>query len=148
LKRRLVDLQQVCDEATIEIRVRHPDAVVDLEAAGDLLGQWDPDRLVQVVSNLVGNAIQHGGGTRVRITADQDGDSVRLAVHNGGPPIPPEVIPTVFEPLARGRGAAEGHSIGFGLFIARVIVSAHGGHIEVSSSADAGTTFTVTLPKL
>jgi signal transduction histidine kinase len=148
LKRRPVDLQQVCDEAIIEIRVRHPDAVVQLEASGDLQGQWDPDRLAQVVSNLVGNAIQHGAGTPVTVTADQHGESARLAVHNGGPPISPEVLPAIFEPLARGRSEAEENSIGFGLFIARVIVSAHGGNIQVSSSADTGTTFTVTLPKV
>ena len=147
LKRREVDLQQVCDEAIIEIRLRQPDAVVQLQTAGDLHGEWDPDRLGQVVSNLVGNAIQHGRGTPVTVTANQDGDSIRLAVHNGGPPIPRDLLPAVFEPLARGYGEAEGHSIGFGLFIARVIVSAHRGNIQVSSSADAGTTFTVSLPK-
>ena len=147
LKRREVDFQQVCDEAIIEIRLRQPDAVVQLETAGDLHGEWDPDRLGQVVSNLVGNAIQHGSGTPVMVTANQDGNSIRLAVHNGGPPIPRDLLPAVFEPLARGYGEAEGHSIGFGLFIARVIVSAHGGNIQVSSSADAGTTFTVSLPK-
>jgi signal transduction histidine kinase len=147
LKRTPVDLQQVCNEAIMEIRVRQPDAVVQLEASGDLRGEWDPDRLAQVVSNLVGNAIQHGGGTPVTVTADQDDESVRLAVHNGGPPIPPEVRPAVFEPLTRGSDETDGHNIGFGLFIARAIVSAHSGNIQVSSSADAGTTFTVTLPK-
>ena len=147
LKRRTVDLQQVCDEAIMEIRVRQPDAVVQLEVSGDLQGEWDPDRLAQVVSNLVGNAIQHGGGTPVTVTADQAGESVRLAVRNGGSPIPPDVLPAVFEPLTRAREETDGHNIGFGLFIARAIVSAHGGNIQVSSTADAGTTFTVTLPK-
>ena len=147
LKRRPVDFHQVCDEAIVEIRLRHPDAVVQLHAAGDLHGEWDPDRLGQVVSNLVGNAIQHGGGTPVTVSANQDGDWIRLAIHNGGPPIPRDVLPSVFEPLARGHAEANGHSIGFGLFIARVIVSAHGGNVQVSSSADAGTTFTVSLPK-
>jgi hypothetical protein len=147
LKRQRVDLQQVCDETIVEIRVRHPDAVVHLKAAGDLRGEWDPDRLAQVVSNLVGNAIQHGSGTPVTITADQQGESIKLAVHNGGPPIPADVLPVVFEPLARGDGETDGQSIGFGLFIARVIVSAHCGDIQVSSSAGNGTTFTVTLPK-
>jgi hypothetical protein len=147
IKRRPVDLQQVCDEAIMEIRVRQPDAVVQLQVSGDLQGEWDPDRLAQVVSNLVGNALQHGGGTPVTVTADQAGESVRLAVHNGGPPIPPDVRPAVFEPLTRGREETDGHNIGFGLFIARAIVSAHSGNIQVSSSADTGTTFTVTLPK-
>jgi signal transduction histidine kinase len=100
-----------------------------------------------VVSNLVGNAIQHGGGTGVTLIAHGDGDFVTLAVHNGGSPIPPDVLPFVFEPLARGSGDSAGHSIGLGLFIARAIVSAHGGNIQVSSSVDAGTTFTVVLPR-
>jgi signal transduction histidine kinase len=147
LKRRLVDLQQVCEEALIEIRSGQSTAVVQLQAGGDLRGEWDPDRLAQVVSNLVGNAIQHGDGTPVMLTAQGDGDSVTLAVHNGGAPIPPDVLPFVFEPLARGHEDSAGHSIGLGLFIVRAIVSAHGGNIKVSSSADAGTTFTVALPK-
>jgi signal transduction histidine kinase len=147
LERRSANLQQVCDEAVVEIRGGHPDAVLRLETSGDLRGQWDPDRLAQVVSNLVGNAIQHGGGTPITLTGHDEGDSVTLAVHNGGAPIAPEVLPFVFEPLARGRAEGASHSIGLGLFIARAIVSAHGGNIQVSSSADAGTTFTVALPK-
>jgi signal transduction histidine kinase len=147
LKRRPVDIQQVCDEAMIEIRASHPEAVVRLQAGGDLRGEWDPDRLTQVVSNLVGNAVQHGSGTPVTLTAQGDGDSVTLTVHNGGAPIPAEVLPFVFEPLARGRTESPGRSIGLGLFIARAVVSAHGGEIHVSSSAETGTTFTVALPK-
>jgi signal transduction histidine kinase len=147
VNRRPVDLQQVCADAMIEIRVSQPDAVVRLDARGDLRGEWDPDRLAQVVSNLLGNAIQHGSGTPVTLTAQGDGDSVTLAVHNGGPPIPPDVLPFVFEPLARGREGSAAHSIGLGLFIARAIASAHSGNIQVSSSMDAGTTFTVALPR-
>ena len=81
------------------------------------------------------------------LTAHGNGDSVTLGVHNGGPPIPPDLLPLVFEPLARGRGESGGQSIGLGLFIARAIASAHGGNIQVSSSVDAGTTFSVSLPK-
>lgn len=147
LTRRAADLQQVCEEAVIEIRAGQPEAIVQLHASGHLRGEWDGDRLTQVVCNLIGNAIQHGGGTPVTLRAHEDGDSVTLAVHNGGPPIPPDVLPVVFEPLARGHGETAGHSIGLGLFIARAIVLAHGGDIQVSSSADAGTTFTVSLPK-
>ena len=74
---------------------------------------------------------------------------MKFAVHNVGLPIPPDGLPVVFEPLARGHGQVAGRSIGLGLFIALGIVSAHGGDIQVSSSADAGTPFTVTftLPK-
>jgi signal transduction histidine kinase len=137
----------VCEEAIIEIRAGEPDAVLQLHVSGDLRGEWDADRLAQVVSNLIGNAVQHGGGTPVTLTGNEDGDAVTLAVHNGGLPIPPDVLPFVFEPLARGNGEGATHSIGLGLYIARAIVSAHGGDIRVSSSADAGTTFTMRLPK-
>ena len=147
LKRRAADLQQVCEEAIIEIRAGHPDALLDWHASGNLRGEWDPDRLAQVLSNLIGNAIQHGDGTPITVTACEEGDSVSVAVHNGGPPISPHLLPSVFEPLARGHQEAAGHSIGLGLFIARTIVVAHGGDIQVRSSPSAGTTFTVLLPK-
>ena len=147
LKRRPANLQQVCEEAMMEIGAGHPAAVLRLHVNGDLGGEWDVDRLEQVVSNLVGNAIQHGNGTAITLTGQEHGNSVTLTVHNEGPPIPPEVLPYIFEPLARGRADAASHSIGLGLFIARAIVSAHGGHIHVTSSTDTGTTFTITLPK-
>lgn len=147
LKRRPADLQQVCEDAIMEIRAAHPGALVQLYANGDLRGEWDADRLEQVVSNLLGNAIQHGSGTPITLTAQDEGNLVTLTVHNGGPPIPPEALPYVFEPLARGRADGASRSIGLGLFIARAIVSAHSGQIQVSSSIGTGTTFTITLPK-
>jgi signal transduction histidine kinase len=147
LKRRPADLEHVCEEAIMEIRTGQPDAVLRWQGSGDLRGEWDADRLTQVVSNLVANAIQHGGGTPITFTAQEDCDSVTLAIHNGGPPIPADVLPLIFEPLARGHGDGTGGRIGLGLFIARAIVSAHGGNIHVTSSSDAGTTFTVALPK-
>src|SRR6185295_8836359 len=147
LKRRPANLQQVCEEAMMEIRASQPQAILRLHTSGDLRGDWDADRLEQVVSNLVGNAIQHGNGTPITLTGQEQGNSVTLTVHNGGPPIPPDVLPYIFEPLARGRAEGGSNSIGLGLFIARVIVSAHGGHIHVSSSTDTGTTFTIALPK-
>jgi signal transduction histidine kinase len=145
LNRRDTDLQAVCEEVLLEIRAAQPEAPLRSESRGDVRGAWDPDRLAQVVSNLVGNALQHGDGTPVTLTAAQHGDAVTLEVHNGGAPIPAEVLPWVFEPLRRGQSQGQ-HSIGFGLFIARAVVLAHGGDIHVTSS-DAGTTFTVTLPR-
>jgi signal transduction histidine kinase len=147
LARRPTDLRQVCAETMIEIQTGQPDAVLRLDATGDLRGDWDTDRLAQVVSNLVSNGLQHGGGTPVTLTAQQEDDWVTLAVHNGGSPIPPDLLPLMFEPLAQGHGEGTSHSIGLGLFIARMLVSAHGGHVQATSSADAGTIFTVRLPK-
>jgi signal transduction histidine kinase len=83
----------------------------------------------------------------VTLTAQDEGDSVTLTVRNGGRPIPHDVLPFVFEPLTRGHRDGAGHNIGLGLFIARAIVSAHGGDIQVISSSETGTTFTVMLPK-
>jgi len=147
LTRRGADLQKICEEAILENGAAHPEAVLRLKASGDLVGHWDAERLAQVVSNLVGNAIQHGDGTPVTLTAEEEGDAVILAVHNAGAPIPPDVMPSIFDPLTRGGGEGGGHSIGLGLFIVRAIVSAHGGEVRVRSSSNDGTTFTARLPK-
>jgi signal transduction histidine kinase len=147
--RRPSDLQQICQDVTREIQEAHPDAQVDCTVDGDLRGEWDPDRLTQVVANLVGNAIQHGTHTGARLVIRGEADAVRLAVHNEGRPIPPAMQASIFEPLTRFQPAEEGGatSIGLGLFIARAIVVAHGGTITVSSSRADGTTFDVTLPR-
>jgi signal transduction histidine kinase len=147
VRRRPVDLAQVCDEAMLEIQDACPEADLRLDKYGNLRGLWDADRLAQVVSNLVGNAIQHGDGTPITLTAQDEGQSVTLAIHNGGQPIPPDVLPRIFEPLTRASAGTDRHSIGLGLFIAHAIVAAHGGEILASSSPDAGTTFTVKLPR-
>jgi signal transduction histidine kinase len=149
LTRRRTHLQHVCEDVMREIRTAHRDVVLRLETSGNLVGEWDADRFSQVVSNLVGNGIQHGEGTPVTLAAHGEGDRVTLAVHNGGAPIPAEAMPLIFEPLARGQAenATGSHSIGLGLFIARAIVSAHGGQITVTSSSDLGTTFKVVLPR-
>jgi signal transduction histidine kinase len=150
LTRHRADLQQICEDVVAEIRAVHPEAVIEVETAGNLVGEWDADRMTQVVSNLLGNAIQHGSETPVTLVAKEEDDAITLVVHNGGEPIPPEMMPSIFEPLvARGTGESKtaGPGIGLGLFIARTVVAAHGGDIEATSSAERGTTFSVVLPK-
>jgi signal transduction histidine kinase len=149
LDRRDADLEEICADVVTECQAAHPDAVIEFETSGHLAGQWDADRLAQVVSNLLGNAIQHGAGTPVTLVVKEEDDAITLAVQNGGTPIPPDALPTIFEPLASApaEGAARRRSIGLGLFIARAIVAAHGGDIGATSSAESGTTFSVTLPK-
>jgi signal transduction histidine kinase len=130
----------------MEVQASHPDAVVHVESRGNVTGEWDADRLAQIVSNLVGNAIEHGGRTPVTVVASEAGARVRLTVHNDGHPIPSHAQATIFEPLA--RGTSEGtHNLGLGLFIARALVVAHGGEIRVRSTAESGTTFELTLPR-
>jgi signal transduction histidine kinase len=148
-----MDLLKLCQEVSDEFRAAHPGCKLKLDPNDDLTGTWDASRLRQVLSNLLGNAAQHGGSDcGVSLSAAARGDDVVLAVHNEGSPIPPDVLPTIFEPLVRvssrdGPKQRRPGSIGLGLYIAREIVLAHGGTIDVTSSAQSGTTFTVRLPR-
>jgi signal transduction histidine kinase len=160
------DLGAVCRDVVAEAAAAaaHAARPLRLDATGDLAGEWDAARLRQVVSNLIGNALQHGSGpVDVRAAPDptarsggagddSEGGAVVLAVRNGGPPIPPDDLSTIFDPLVRGTSAAARRqrrpgSIGLGLYIAREVATAHGGTIGVASTAEAGTVFTVRLPR-
>jgi signal transduction histidine kinase len=148
-----MDLGTLCRGVVDEMRSAHPGRPLRFDARGDLTGEWDAPRLRQVVSNLLGNAVHHGGdATPVALTVTADAARIELAVRNGGPPIPPDALPTIFDPLVRGqspdaRKRRRPGSIGLGLYIAREVVVAHGGTIDVASSAESGTTFTVHLPR-
>ena len=146
------DIASVSRAAIEELRSAHPTCEVrwDADAAVDPWGLWDSDRLAQVVSNLVGNAITYGcaeGPVLVRLVGADQG--VELEVHNVGRPIPSELLPVLFDPFRRATptGTPSGEGLGLGLFIANQIVLAHRGTIEVRSSAEAGTCFTVRLPR-
>jgi signal transduction histidine kinase len=99
----------------------------------------------------MGNALQHGateGPVELAIASEEL--TVILSVHNEGSPIPPEMLTTIFDPLmryAKSESQKVSSSIGLGLYIAREVVVAHGGTIAVDSTAQAGTTFTVRLPR-
>jgi signal transduction histidine kinase len=103
----------------------------------------DPDKLIQLIDNLVTNAIRHGDGT-IAVRAYGEGTEAVLTVHNGGTPIAPEAVATLFDPFKRASGGEGG--VGLGLFIVQHIARAHGGSVAVTSSADGGTTFSVRLP--
>jgi signal transduction histidine kinase len=106
---------------------------------------WDPGRLEQVVTNLVGNALERApAGAAVEVRAAGTADELTLTVRNEGPVIPPEMLATLFDPFRRGDRKG---SIGLGLFIVNEIVRAHGGDIRVSSNHAEGTCFTVRLPR-
>jgi signal transduction histidine kinase len=148
-----MDLENLCKEVVEETRAAYPTGKVGFQAHGDLTGEWDAGRLRQVLSNLLGNAVQHGGGTGpVELSARGEGSHVRLAIRNGGPPIPPDAMPTIFDPLVRvsspeSQKKRRCGSIGLGLYIAREVAIAHGGDIDVKSSEEGGTVFTVCLPR-
>jgi signal transduction histidine kinase len=149
LTRKPIDLEALCQEVVLEAQAAHAGASVTFASSGDLTGEWDHDRLAQVLSNLLGNAIQHGDGGRVALEAQGSGSDVVVTVHNRGVPIPLESQEAIFEPLVRrSRGATgDANGIGLGLFIARTIVASHEGQISVTSSETGGTTMTVRLPR-
>jgi signal transduction histidine kinase len=122
--------------------------VVESTVLGDPRGTWDPERLAQVLGNLLGNAFQHGDPSQpVRVVVDgRATERVSLTVRNAGEPIPADVLPHVFDPFRRAGASRDAGGLGLGLFIAHEITRAHGGTIDVVS-ADRETAFTVTLPR-
>lgn len=148
-----LDLKKLAEQVAAEAQCVHPQGLLQFEARGDLTGEWDRDRLRQVISNLLANAIHHGGRSGpVGLSITGDDDAVSIAVQNGGTPIPPDSLPTLFDPLVRGTWndasiqRAPG-SMGLGLYIVNAIVIAHGGAIKATSSAELGTLFSVRLPR-
>jgi signal transduction histidine kinase len=146
------DLREICANVIREMQAVYPDRAFHLDCAEALPGAWDADRMSQVLSNLLGNAIQHGTSKSViTLSGKRDGDAVEIAVHNNGTPIPEDVIPRLFDCLFQGRVSErasddQSASLGLGLYIAREIIAAHAGTIDVTSSAAAGTIFTARLP--
>jgi signal transduction histidine kinase len=146
------DLAIVCRSIADETRSGHADRQVSVESSGDCVGCWDCERMAQLVSNLVGNAVQHGHpNTAVTITiAGDDPDSVTLLVENQGDVIPAERRSSMFDPLNRDRQAerSRSESLGLGLYIAKEIGLAHGGDIRLVRSDPSGTVFEVRLPRV
>lgn len=148
-----MDMGKAVREAVDEIAAANPESVVQLETSGDLHGNWDIARINQVLANLLGNAVQHGSAkTTISVSVRGEPDAVVLRVHNRSPVIPASELPGIFGPFKRlknGEPAAGSatSSLGLGLYIAERIVTAHGGTIEVESSEESGTAFTVRLPR-
>jgi PAS domain S-box-containing protein len=145
-----VNIREISRQVFEEVHLTQPHREGFIEHAGDETGMWDGDRLAQLVGNLVSNAFQHSSETgAVRLTTTGGPDEVVIDVHNEGPPIPPDALERLFEPFERGDDIRphSGRSVGLGLYISRQIVEAHGGRIEVESSAARGTRFTVRLPR-
>jgi signal transduction histidine kinase len=146
------DLHQLCERVVAEARQTWGDRTVVLEKTGDGSGDFDRDRLRQVVANLVDNALRHGAANSpVRVASRGTNPSVlELSIHNEGPPIEPKLLPHIFEPFQHGKRPQEvvRESMGMGLYIVSEVVKAHGGRIEVESTQERGTTFTVRLPRV
>jgi len=148
------DIGHVCEAAHDEVQAANPDCVFDLEMIGDLRGMVDPPRFAQVLSNLLNNAIQYGTeGQPITLLARGDKDTIVIQVMNRGPAISADALQVIFNPLVQLRAedssAADplSTSLGLGLYIAKEIVTAHGGLLHVESTDREGTVFTVELPR-
>src|SRR6185295_18508915 len=127
----------------------YPQQVIELRCPS-IQGLWDRDRLEQVFSNLIGNAVLYGDSRRpITVVAAEEGGLVLVDVHNEGDPIPVDLQKKLFDPFRRGERdsrTAKTEGLGLGLYISNEIAHAHRGKIDVRSNREEGTTFRVTLP--
>jgi signal transduction histidine kinase len=146
------DLRVIGQAVIDEVTHAYPETGFHFDSRGDLIGMLDADRMHQALANLVNNAVQHGKrGRPVRLTARGEPDHLFLEVRNEGVPIPAESLQVIFDPLVqlpREKGAAGHSNLGLGLFIAREIAMAHGGTIQAASTPEAGTAFTIRVPRV
>ena len=144
---RPADLRSMCQEIIDELKSIARDREITFQCEADGRGSWDEGRLLQAISNLASNAVQHaqpGSPVHVRLTGDER--SVAVEVQNEGT-IADDVLPRIFEPFRSGRHhGSRGEGLGLGLFIAQAIARAHGGALEVDSSRGQ-TMFRLVLPR-
>lgn len=150
IERTSADLVTTTRRVVAEVETANPALTITLVVAPDLaaVGDWDADRVAQVVSNLLSNAVRHGKkGAPIGVSLAADGEDVILTVHNEGA-VAPDVLPHIFAPFrSRSDYRARAEGLGLGLFIVERIVHAHGGRVDVVSDEARGTTFRVSLPR-
>ncbi|MGF6840893.1 two-component system sensor histidine kinase/response regulator [Paraburkholderia youngii] len=150
LQPRSIDLATLCRSVIDECASQKSGKQIVFTCTGNTAGAWDTDLVWQAVSNLVSNALHHGapeGDIGVEVDGDAE-DCVRLKVSNRGT-IPAEVYPHLFKAFgSNGNGARSREGLGLGLHIVQEIARMHGGDVSVASSDEAGTTFTIELPRV
>jgi signal transduction histidine kinase len=154
LRRTELDVVSLCREVVDELSAGYPNREICFASdVSSCSGHWDRDRIFEVISNLVANALNYGArDSKVTVSFQEEAEHCVISVHNVGEPIPPGTIGTLFDPFVQGPSSdtarRNAESLGLGLFIVREIIRAHRGTIEAASSADHGTTFSAKLPKL
>ena len=148
------DMGTVCRSAIEDAHSTFPDSRFELSSEGELSGLYDGVRMHQLFTNLFVNAAKHGAaGEPVQVRVLGEADAIRVEVHNRGREIPRSAWREIFQPLVQLSGDATAEhtdsqmSLGLGLYVAREIATSHGGAIEVHSTPQDGTTFTVRLPR-
>lgn len=145
LQVRAGNLAEVATNVVSELREAHPAAELELTCAGDTAGEFDVDRMGQVISNLVANAVHHGDPRRpVRISIGLDRDELMASVASGGP-IPDDVLPSLFEPF-KSFSEKRREGLGLGLYIVQQFVQAHGGSIRAMNREDWAV-FEIRIPR-
>lgn len=148
----MTDLKIAIEEVVNEVSTAHPESQIQFSHSGDLNAIVDMDRICQVLTNLIANAIRYGTQRDViGVSALGEDESVVIRVHNTGTPIPASEVEGIFGPFKRLASPepeeGESNNLGLGLYIVERIVTAHGGSIDVRSSDAAGTLFSVRLPR-
>lgn len=150
-----VDMAKICMDVVEEVKTFHPDREVELVVDGDVVGTWDGPRLAQAFSNLISNAIQHGAPeSPVYVTLIGNASGISFTVINDADVIPEQKLRALFDPVKSfairppsERTASRVQNLGLGLYVVKEIVKAHEGEIAVSSTAEAGVKFTLTVPR-
>ena len=141
------DVMTACASVVEELETGRPDVTITVEHLGDTAGTWDRDRLGQVFSNIVANAVDHGVGGSASIRVDGTAaDTLTIDVHNSGA-IPAARLATIFDPFLPAARTDKREGLGLGLYIADQIVRAHGGSIKASTGA-ATTCFRIVIPRI
>jgi signal transduction histidine kinase len=150
ITRAKTDVGQLLDDVVHEMCASYPTHRVEIQKTGNLRGMWDCERLMQALINLLSNAVHHGAPEGpIMINARGADREVTLSVHNEGPPIEAARMDHLFDAMKeiQPAGMRDRRHLGLGLYIVDKIVDAHDGRIEVQSSRDDGTTFTIHLPR-
>ena len=130
-------LAPVLDQVVTELRSAWPQREIETSFDLPLPVICDPDRLAQLASNLIANALTHGDTSEpIQVQAKSSADGFELSVRNCGPPIPPSALPHLFKPFERGTVVPGQRGLGLGLYIASEIAHAHGGTLTVRSNAE------------
>lgn len=148
LNRDRMELAEICERAKEEIEAGNPQCTLEIKTSGNTDGLWDRDRLMQVFSNLLGNAVTHGSACcQVSIETDgHDSSTVTAYVRNAGA-VDPTMLPVIFDPFRGGKKRHNAKGLGLGLYITRQIVLAHGGEIAITSGDESGTLVCIKLPR-
>jgi len=142
IRRTEMDMGTLVRDVVAEASASSPNSHFEVQTSGALGGAWDRARLAQALTNLLGNAIQHGTATGpiTLIARGDEPEMVTVSVRNAGPPIPHEKIGGIFKAMKGASKDRDRRHLGLGLYIVDKIVEAHGGSIDVQSSPADGTT--------